>query len=140
MRTDQCLALAKERHLAGDLASARTLYETVLADEPANADVMFRLGVLGLQCAAYDDALVWLDRALALASRESRYYFARGQVLSTMGRFHDAIDTYRALLAFDTASATSADFWFALASALLITSRSPMTRRNRLSLRGHCDL
>jgi protein O-GlcNAc transferase len=118
MRTDQCLALAKERHLAGDLASARTLYETVLADEPANADVMFRLGVLGLQCAAYDDALVWLDRALALASRESRYYFARGQVLSTMGRFHDAIDTYRALLAFDTASATSADLWFALASAL----------------------
>ena len=115
MRTDQCLALAKERHLAGDLTGARTLYETVLADEPANADVMFRLGVLGLQCAAYDDALVWLDRAIALAPQESRYHFARGQVLSTLGRFDDAIDTYRALLAFD---ATSADLWFALASAL----------------------
>ena len=115
MRTDQCLALAKERHLAGDLSGARTLYETVLADEPANADVMFRLGVLGLQCAAYDDALAWLDRAIALAPQESRYHFARGQVLSTMGRFDDAIDTYRALLAFD---ATSADLWFALANAL----------------------
>jgi protein O-GlcNAc transferase len=115
MRTDQCLALAKERHLAGDLASARTLYETVLTDEPANADVMFRLGVLGLQCAAYSDALSWLDRAIALAPRESRYQFARGQVLSAAGRFDDAIDTYRALLAFD---ATSADLWFALASAL----------------------
>lgn len=115
MRTDQCLALARERHLAGDLNGARTLYETVLADEPANADVMFRLGVLGLQCAAYDDALAWLDRAIALAPQESRYHFARGQVLSTMGRFDDAIDTYRALLAFD---ATSADLWFALANAL----------------------
>ena len=39
------------------LAGARSLYETVLAGDPANADVMFRLGVLGLQCAAYDDAL-----------------------------------------------------------------------------------
>ena len=101
MRTDQSLALAKERHLAGDLASARSLYETVLVDEPANADVMFRLGVLGLQCAAYNEALDWLDRAIALAPHEARYQFARGQVLSAAGRFDDAIDTYRALLAFD---------------------------------------
>ena len=115
MRTDQSLALAKERHLAGDLASARSLYETVLVDEPANADVMFRLGVLGLQCAAYNEALDWLDRAIALAPHEARYQFARGQVLSAAGRFDDAIDTYRALLAFD---ATSADLWFALAGAL----------------------
>lgn len=115
MRTDQCLALAKERHLAGDLAGARSLYETVLAGDPANADVMFRLGVLGLQCAAYDDALVWLDRALALTPQESRYHFARGQILSALGRFADAVATYRRLLAFD---ATSADLWFALGSAL----------------------
>jgi protein O-GlcNAc transferase len=115
MRTDHRLALAKERHLAGDLAGARTLYETVLADEPANADVLFRLGVLALQHAAYSDALGWLDRAVALAPRESRYRFARGQVLSAAGRFADAIDTYRGLLAAD---APSADLWFALASAL----------------------
>ncbi|MGA7778023.1 MAG: tetratricopeptide repeat protein [Paraburkholderia sp.] len=115
MRTDSSLTLAKERHLAGDLAGARALYETVLTDDPANADVMFRLGVLGLQCAAYDDALAWLDRALALAPEINRYHFARGQVLAALHRFDDAIDTYRALLSFD---ATSADLWFALASAL----------------------
>lgn len=115
MQRDSSLALAKERHLAGDLAGARELYHTVLADDPANADVMFRLGVLGLQCAAYDDALTWLDRAIVAAPKETRYHFARGQVLSALQRFDDAIDTYRALLAFD---ATSADLWFALASAL----------------------
>ena len=115
MRTDPSLALAKERHLAGDLEGARALYETVLAGDPANADVMFRLGVLGLQCAAYDDALTWLDRALGFAPEINRYHFARGQVLAALQRFDDAIDTYRALLAFD---ATSADLWFALASAL----------------------
>lgn len=115
MRTGPSLALAKERHLAGDLAGARTLYETVLADDPANADVMFRLGVLGLQCGAYDDALAWLDRALGFAPEISRYHFARGQVLAALRRLDNAIDTYRALLAFD---ATSADLWFALASAL----------------------
>jgi protein O-GlcNAc transferase len=115
MRTDSSLTLAKERHLAGDLAGARRLYEIVLADDPANADVMFRMGVLGLQCAAYDDALIWLDRAIALAPDVSRYRFARGQVLAEQRRFDDAISTYRALLAFD---ATSADLWFALGSAL----------------------
>jgi protein O-GlcNAc transferase len=115
MQSDTSLTLAKERHLAGDLAGARTLYETVLAEDPANADVMFRLGVLGLQCGAYDDALTWLDRALVLARHVSRYHFARGQVLAALQRFDDAIDTYRALLTFD---ATSADLWFALASAL----------------------
>ena len=115
MRTDEALALAKERHLGGDLERARALYETVLADDPANADVMFRLGVLGLQCAAYDDALGWLDRALALDPQASRYQFARGQVLTALGRFDAAIGSYRALLAFDS---TSADLWFALAGAL----------------------
>jgi len=65
------------RDLAGAVARMR------LADDPANADVMFRLGVLGLQCAAYGDALAWLDRAIALAPRESRYQFARGHFLPT---------------------------------------------------------
>ncbi|HEY1998922.1 tetratricopeptide repeat protein [Paraburkholderia sp.] len=122
MQSDSCLALAKERHLAGDLAGARGLYHNVLADDPANADVMFRLGVLGLQCAAYDDALEWLDRAIEVVPRETRYHFARAQVLSAQQRFDDAIDTYRALLALD---ATSADVWCALADALQANGDMP---------------
>ncbi|CAG4892267.1 tetratricopeptide repeat protein [Paraburkholderia saeva] len=118
MLNHQHLALAKERHLAGDLAGAHDLYEAVLAGSPDEADVMFRLGVLALQCGAYDDALAWLDRALSHASQEARYHFARAQVLATLQRFDEAIVTYRTLLASD---ATSADLWFALASTLQLS-------------------
>jgi protein O-GlcNAc transferase len=64
MHTDQRLALAKERHLAGDLAAARSLYESVLADEPAHDDALFRLAVLDLQEARYEASLARLDRAV----------------------------------------------------------------------------
>ena len=118
MLTHQHLALAKERHLAGDLAGARSLYETVLVEHPAEADVMFRLGVLTLQCGAYDDALAWLDRALSHAPQETRYHFARAQILAALQRFDEALATYRALL---TSDVTSTDLWFALASTLQLS-------------------
>jgi protein O-GlcNAc transferase len=115
MRTDSTVEQAKARHLAGDFAGARALYEAALAAEPGHADAMFRLGVLALQCGTPDEALAWLDRALAIEPQTSRYHFARGQVLAALGRFAAAIDVYRNLLAFD---ATSADLWFALGGAL----------------------
>ncbi len=114
MHTDQRLALAKERHLAGDLAAARSLYEAVLADEPAHDDALFRLAVLDLQEGRYEASLARLDRAVKLAPHHARYRFARAQVLAALSRFDEAIEMYRTLLAPDT---VSADVWFALALA-----------------------
>jgi protein O-GlcNAc transferase len=114
MSSDQRLQQAKERHLAGDLAAARVLYETILADV-ADADVLFRLGILELQCGVPDAALHRLDHALAVAPLNARYHFARGQILATLQRFADAADAYRQAL---TLEAGSADLFFALGGAL----------------------
>jgi protein O-GlcNAc transferase len=118
MSIDQDLEQAKERHLAGDLVGARVLYEALLAakaDGARNADIIFRLGILELQCGAPDAALHRLDQALALAPLTARYHFARGQILATLQRFADAADAYRHALTLEPASA---DLIFALGSAL----------------------
>jgi protein O-GlcNAc transferase len=115
MTANQTLELAKERHLAGDLDTARTLYESVLTSEPGDANVLFRLGVLEFQLAAYDNSLVWLDAALAHAPDDARYHYLRGQVLAATQRLPDAIAAYRRAL---TLNAESADTLFALATAL----------------------
>ena len=92
------LELARERHLAGDLASARTLYEQVLARTPDDPSPMFALGILAWQDGAFDPALAWLDRALRIAPRVARYHYVRGLILTAMRRINDAIGAYRSVL------------------------------------------
>jgi predicted O-linked N-acetylglucosamine transferase (SPINDLY family) len=115
MAVDQILAEAKARHLAGDFTAARNLYRRILAIQPADADILLRLGVLELQCGAYDAALAWLDEAIVHAPNIARLHFARGQVLATQQRFADAVRAYERVLALD---APSADLLFAMGAAL----------------------
>jgi len=114
MEVDQTLALAKERHLAGDFAAARDLYQRILAVRPADADILLRLGVLELQCGAHDAALAWLDEAIVHAPEVARLHFARGQVLAAAQRFADAVRAYERVLTLD---APSADLMFAMGTA-----------------------
>src|ERR1700759_5594135 len=111
MEVDQTLALAKERHLAGDSAAARHLYQRILAVRPADADVLLRLGVLELQCGAYDAALAWLDEAIVHAPDVARLHFAHGQVLAAAQRFADAVRDYERVSTLDP---SSADLMFAM--------------------------
>jgi protein O-GlcNAc transferase len=115
MDRNQILELAMVRHLAGELDEARALYENALAVEPGDANVMFRLGVLGMQTGANDVALAWLDRALKLVPAVAKYHLVRGHVLVAARRIAEAINAYRQALAMDPASA---DVLCALASAL----------------------
>ncbi|CAB3746298.1 tetratricopeptide repeat protein [Paraburkholderia humisilvae] len=115
MTGDQTLAMAKGRHLAGDLRAARDLYQRVRAMRPDDADILLCLGVLELQCGAYDAALAWLDEAIAHAPEVARLHFARGQVLAAAQRFTDALCAYERVLALD---APTADLLFAMGTAL----------------------
>ncbi|WP_144148155.1 tetratricopeptide repeat protein [Paraburkholderia sp. BCC1884] len=114
MDSKQILELATAHHIAGEFGPARELYENALAIEPADANVMFRLGVLDMQCGANDRALDWLDRALNQIPDNPRYHFVRAQVLAAAHRFAEAILAYRQTLALEAASA---DVLFALAAA-----------------------
>ncbi len=114
MQTER-FALANERHLAGDLAGAQSLYQAILEADPDHTDAMFRLAVLALQRGDCAYALDWLTRALALAPQHPRYRLALGQTLVLLERFEEAVALYRLLLAEDE---SSAQVWEALASAL----------------------
>ncbi|PLZ04312.1 hypothetical protein CY652_01160 [Burkholderia sp. WAC0059] len=114
MQTDERFALANERHLAGDFAAARKLYESIPAGDAVHADALFRLAVIALQENAPAEALDKLQRALAVAPNHPRYRFALGQTLMLLQRFDDAVALYRQLLAEDDGAA---HIWSALAGA-----------------------
>ncbi|WP_233802876.1 tetratricopeptide repeat protein [Paraburkholderia sp. HP33-1] len=105
MTPDSSLAHAKARHLAGDLPAARALYETALAEQPENADIRLRLGILELQCGDGERALAQLDRAIALAPYDVRHRGMRAHVLHSLGRFAQAAATLREAITLDPADA-----------------------------------
>jgi protein O-GlcNAc transferase len=115
MDRNQILELAMARHLASEFSEARELYESALAIEPADTNVMFRLGVLDMQTGANERSLHWLDQALKHAPDTAKYHFVRGHVLSAERRFAEAIGAYRQVL---TIEPGSVDTLCALASAL----------------------
>ncbi|KXU87863.1 hypothetical protein CI15_14185 [Paraburkholderia monticola] len=103
--TSPPLAQAKARHLAGDLPGARALYETVLAEQPDNADLRLRLAILELQCGDGDRALAQLDRAIAIAPSDVRHRAMRAHVLHSLGRFAQAAAALREAIALDPGDA-----------------------------------
>lgn len=115
MPNDSLFDRASERHFAGDLAGARQLYRELLASDRAHAVAMFRLAVIDLQESAPDEAVAWLERALAVEPGHRRYREALAQALAMAGRQAEAARLYRALLDEDD---TLADLWFSLACAL----------------------
>lgn len=98
MPTTEILDQAREKHVAGELDGARELYLQALQSSPGNAGVCFSMGVLEWQRGAFEEALTWLDRAIAISGEEPRHRYVRGLVLTSMGRTHDAIQAYRAVL------------------------------------------
>ncbi|WP_322014742.1 tetratricopeptide repeat protein [Paraburkholderia sp. J12] len=106
---------ANERHLAGDLPAARQLYLESLEQDASHADAIFRLAVLDLQEGSPTGAIAWLQRALELRPEHRRYREALGQAYAMSERHAEAAEVFLGLLADD---ASSAELWFALATAL----------------------
>lgn len=115
MTTEQALALAKARQLAGDLAAARLLYDRVLAEKPDEPALLFRVGLLEMQASRLIEAADWISRAIALAPAEFPYHFALGQTLAGLKRFNEAVGSFRKALALKP---EAADVHFALGLAL----------------------
>jgi tetratricopeptide (TPR) repeat protein len=59
-------------YLAGDLVSARTAYEQVLREEPANRDALLGIGALDVRAGRYESAEALYLRVLQIDPRDSQ--------------------------------------------------------------------
>jgi protein O-GlcNAc transferase len=112
---DQLLECATERHRAGAMAEARALYQHALTEAPAHPVALFRAGLLELQDARPDAALVLIEQAVAAAPGEARYQLGLGSVLQALKRYAEAATAYRNVL---QAEPRCADAHFALGTSL----------------------
>ncbi|HEV8000304.1 MAG TPA: tetratricopeptide repeat protein [Planctomycetaceae bacterium] len=113
---EQGLAL----HRAGCVDDAERLYRQVLRDQSNHAGALHLLGVAALGSGRPQEALDWVERAIAAAPDNAIFQISQGQALTALGRPDEAIDAYRraAELAPDLV-----DAWFALGIALQTAGR-----------------
>jgi Tfp pilus assembly protein PilF len=88
-------------HRAGDLATARTLYERVLAIAPRDADALNNLGILLSSEREFERALVLLRRAATIAPRNAGVWNNIGTAFREQGRSSEAIAAFRQALSID---------------------------------------
>ena len=92
-------AVAAQR--AGDAASARRLYESVLSLNPGDADALNNLGVLESAQRNYPRALDLLRRGANISPRNPGIWNNIGTVLREQGKNNDAIAAFRQALSID---------------------------------------
>lgn len=99
------LHAAVERHQAGDLATARALYQEVLERQPEQPDALHLLGVLRDQQGAHAEAVDLISRAIAISPGEASFHGNRGTALLALQRDDEAEESYRKALELDPAYA-----------------------------------
>ena len=92
------LKAAISSHQAGDLARAASLYQTVLATEPDNADAMHLLGVLNHQQGAHARAVELMGRAVALRPNAAAFHANLAEAYRALGQYERAAGSCRAAL------------------------------------------
>lgn len=139
------LSKAKVLHGEGQLDQARSLYESVLAREPANADALHLLGLLRFQAGELVDAETLIRQALAQRPVFMRAHSNLGAVLMAAGRHDEARASFRAALELDPADVDARFNLGAAAQALdlldeaaacyrEVIARSPDMHEARLNL------
>ncbi len=101
----EALALAFALHERGELAQAEQIYRRILDVQPANADVLHRLGVLILQSGRADEAVTLLERAVALDPRDGGMAANLGAAYTVASRHEDARRTLQAAVERDPSNA-----------------------------------
>ena len=66
-------------------------YDAVLAIEPDNVQATFFKAYSLQRLQRYDEALDWVNRAIALRPDSGGYYYTRAQILKSMGRRQESI-------------------------------------------------
>jgi len=96
---EQALQLAIERHRAGELDDAETLYRVLLERWPDHADVLNHMGVLQHQRGDHPRALALMQRAVELAPGVAGMWNNLGNVLLRLERLEPAEHAFRRSIA-----------------------------------------
>ncbi|MBF0286163.1 MAG: tetratricopeptide repeat protein, partial [Magnetococcales bacterium] len=89
---EQRLSAATRRRLAGDAAAAVRLYRDLLRENPADAEVIYRLGVIAADAGQGEQAERLLALAVRLAPDHPAMRTALGATLRALGRRDEARD------------------------------------------------
>ena len=115
MNIEELLQQATDRHRAGDLDTAGTLYRHVLSAAPHHPVATFRLGLLELQSGRPSAALELIGAVAAAIPDSHRHQMGLAQCCAALGRWQDAAGAYRTAARLEP---TSADALFGLGAAL----------------------
>ena len=87
----QRLALAMQKHAAGDIDGAAAHYRTILADQPDHIDALHLLGVVAQQKGNPALGLKLIEAALAYNANYAAAWTNRALILHVLGRTEDAL-------------------------------------------------
>jgi tetratricopeptide (TPR) repeat protein len=91
----EILSFAKQRHQAGDLATADRLYRQVLQVEPAQGEALALLALACHQRGELPEAEAWYRRSLAVRPADADAHFRLGMVLMGLQRADEAVVHFR---------------------------------------------
>jgi tetratricopeptide (TPR) repeat protein len=83
---------------AGRYQQAEQVCKEVLQSQPDNSVVLHLLGVLQYQMKNYHDALICIQRSVAISPHNAQAHFNLGNVLKEKGQLEDALASYRRAL------------------------------------------
>jgi protein O-GlcNAc transferase len=102
---DQAMWDARQRHQAGRLAEAETLYREVLAQDPNHLEALHLLGILAGQAGRPEQALQLIGRAVEIDPGNAEAQGNLGATLRTLGRVEEAIAAFREVVRLQPGSA-----------------------------------
>jgi len=96
---------ALQRHRAGRPDLAEPVYLDLIKREPENAEIHHLLGVVNYQKDNPDQAMDWVEKAIALDDAEAKYANTLGSILLGAGRLAEAETVLRTAIKLDPAFA-----------------------------------
>lgn len=98
---------AIQHHRRGQHKEAIDQYKSILADEPDNVNVLYHIGVALSDSEQWDDAIDYLDRAIALQSNHAEAFNSLGHAYAGKLDFNKSVSSYGTAISCDQSYATA---------------------------------
>jgi protein O-GlcNAc transferase len=92
------LAMAVERHRAGDPGNAANVYREILRLDPANCDVLFLLAIAEMERGRFEIAETLFKQAIEVRPEKPELHLGLGRAYKEQGRYAEAATCYRKAL------------------------------------------